>query len=256
MPTILLAIDAYSRLEQLLPAAMLLASGQNALLLGVFARDSRLLQGAALPCTQEVGANFAACYPLTADTIENRVWRIAEDMRRRLAVAAEQRKLPWEFQLCDSSISQITSETKADAVLPGWSGHLWVSGSNTGLRTAGGAARAPLVVVDDVSPAAAQAIAAARRLTAAAGLQDLVILVVDSAPTAVDGPSPPKRSSGTQPGEVRIRVNSPEHLARHLRVLRPALVLLGRDQPLASDSRLQKELSLLKCPLALLSATW
>ncbi len=254
MPTIVLAIDAYSQLEQLLPAALLLASGQNALLLGVFAQDSRLLQGAALPCTQEIGANSAACFPLTAETMENRVRRIAEDMRRRLAMAAERRKLPWEFQLCYGSISQITTETTADAVLPGWSGHLWISGSHPGPPTRSSAARAAIAVVDDGSLSAAQAVEAARRLTAAAGLPELVILEMDSVP--VPGLTGSARSSVGRPPEVRIRVDSPDQLMRHLRVLCPTLMLLGRDQPLASDSRLRKELFLLKCPLALLSATW
>ena len=57
MAEILLAIDAWTSLERLLPAALLMASQQHAALVGVFACDSRLSQGAALPFTHEVGAH-------------------------------------------------------------------------------------------------------------------------------------------------------------------------------------------------------
>ena len=121
MPTILLAIDACKRLERLLPAALLFASEQNAALLGLFVQDRQLLTGAALPFTREVRSNSATCYSLTADSIGKRMLTIAEGMRRRLAKEAEQRQLPFQFEICDGNIWQITNESEADVVLPGWS---------------------------------------------------------------------------------------------------------------------------------------
>ncbi len=131
MPAIPLEIDACRRLERLLPAALLFASEQNTALLGMFVQDSQLLKGAALPFTRELGANSATCYSLTADSSGKSMLTIAEGMRRRLAKEAERRQLPFQFEICDGSIWQITTESEADVVLPGWNADWVVKTSHT-----------------------------------------------------------------------------------------------------------------------------
>ena len=59
-----------------------------------------------------------------------------------------------------------------------------------------------------------------------------------------------------KPTEVVIRVASMEQLIRQIRLLRPTVVLLGRDQNLAADRQLQNQLALIRCPLALVQSTW
>ena len=254
MPTILLAIDARTQLERLLPAALLLASEHHSALFGVFAQDRALLQGAALPFTHEVGANSAASYPLTADSVEKRMRRIAEDMRRRLAAAAENLMLPWEFQICDSSISQITAGTKADVVLSGWNANWSLAAPPAGVSTRKTSARTVVVVIDDGSPSSAHMIEAARRLMSLARPHRLVILA--TSPVAGLSRSKPDPVIGRKAAEAVFRVTSTEQLISQIRRLGPMVVLLGRDQNLADDSQLHRKLALIKCPLALVQPTW
>lgn len=254
MPKILLAMDACTQLKRLLPAALLLASEQHSALLGVFAQNSALLQGAALPFTNEVGANSAVCYPLTADSIEKRVRRIAEEMRRQLAAAADRRQVPWEFQFCSSSISQITTEAKADVVLPGWNAIWSLAKTSAGLSARRTSASPVIVVVDEGSPSSAHMINTARRLMVTAGPHQLVILATP--PSAASSRTEPGSVAGRQPAEVVIRVASTEQLTSQIRLLSPTVMLLGRDQNLAADSQLQKKLAFMKCPLALVQPAW
>jgi len=254
MPEILLAIDGCTQLDRLLPAALLLASEQHSALRGVFAQDSALLQGAALPFTHEVGENSAACYPLTANSIARRMRRIAENMRRRLAAAAESQQLPWEFRICAGSILQITTEAQADVVLPGWNAIWSVARTSTSLSTRKTSASPVIVVVDDGSQSSAHVIDAARRLTITAGPHQLVILTMSL--TAESPRKEPGAVARGKPTEVVIRVASMEQLIRQIRLLRPTVVLLGRDQTLAADRQLQNQLALIRCPLALVQATW
>lgn len=254
MPQILVAMDACTQLERLLPAALLLTSEQPSALLGVFAQDRALLHGAALPLTHEVGANSAACYPLTADSIEKRMRRIAEDMRRSLAAAAERQLLPWEFQIRYDSISQITSETKADVVLSDLNANWLPATTPAGVALRKTSARQVIVVIDEGSQSSAHIINAARRLLSRAGPHQLVILAT---PAVAELPRPELRAMASgKPAEVVIRVDSLQQLTRQIRLLSPTVMLLGRDQNLAEDGKLPKKLALIKCPLALVPSTW
>ena len=254
MPTILLAIDACTRLERLLPAALLLASEQHSALLGVFAQDSELLQGAALPFTTEVGANSAACYPLTADSIAKRVQRIGEELRRQLVVAAERHQVPCEFRICCGSIAQIAFDTKADVVLRGWNAIWSLARTSGGLPVRKTSGNPVIVVVDDGSTSAALVIDAARRLTITAGSHHLVIMATPDAARFFQ--TEQGSVAGRNVAEAVIRVTSTEHLISQIRRLSPTVMLLGRDQNLAADSQLHRKLALIRCPLALVQPTW
>ncbi len=250
MPTILLAIDAFSPLDRLLPAAVLLASRQHAELLAVFSQDTRLIRGAALSCTQEIGANSAVCYPVTSTSMEKRVQRIADDMRRRLSKAAERQHLPWEFQQCFSSISQITTETDAEIVLPGWSESPWVSPESLHLSPRRTSTNPLILVIDDGSPCSAQVIEAARGLAGANGPPQRIILGLHAAFDS--GLDRRIMSADDRTGEIRIPVASREQLIRQLQLSRPTLTLLGREQLASADNQIHKALNSIKCPLALL----
>ena len=254
MRTILLAIDANTRLERLLPAALLFASEQHAVLSGLFVQNRQLLTGAALPFTREVGANSANCYALTADSIGKRMLTIAESMRRRLAKEAEHRQLPFQFGICEGDIQQITNESDADVVLPGWSADWAVSTSQAAPAAYKAAEKSVIIVVDDGSPSSSHVIEAARRLTTAAGTHRLVILAVSS------GAQLPRRNFATAsrdvPDETVVPFVSAEHLIRQICILQPTVMLLGRDQDLAADRQLRKKLAFSTCPLAFVQPTW
>ena len=257
MAEILLAIDAWTPLERLLPAALLMASQQHAALVGVFVRDSRLSQGAALPFTHEVGAHSASCYPVTAESIDRRIQTIAESVRRRLATAAERQHVPWEFRTCDGSILRITHETEADVVFLGWNRNLSTASTHARClipRTSWGTV---IVVVDDGSPSLANVISAARQLATNTKRHQLIIFKL------VSDPEYPLSELGASIGrsvltgtknEVAVCAASMEQLIRHLRQLDPFVMLIGRDQRLMKNNELLRDLALIQCPVALLRA--
>lgn len=253
MPTILLAIDAFSPLYRLLPAAVFLASRRNAELVCVFTQDSRLLPGVALSCTHEIGAHSAVCYPVTRRSIEKRMSGIADDMRRRLSMEAERQHLRWGFQQRSGSIAQIATETDAEIVVPGWGESQWADAMRSGIS----AHRTPdshvVAVVDEDSSATAQVVEAARSLLGPNGPNRLIILSLQR-----DNDTASERfqkSCDQSSGEVRIFVASFEKLIQHLRLLRPTLVLMGREQSLSADIQLHKTLTSIKCPVALIRTT-
>lgn len=254
MPTILLAIDANTRMERLLPAALLFATEHSAMLSGIFVQDRQLLTGAALPFTREVGANSARCYSLTADSIRKRILNIAESMRHRLANEAERRQLPFQFGICEGNILQITNESDAHIVLPGWSADWTVLTAHAAPSAHKTVRKSVIAVVDDGSPSSARVIEAARRLTMATGTHRLVVLAVSS------GAELPQSNFATvsrdMPDKTVISVASTEHLIRQISILQPTVMLLGRDQNLAADRLLQKKLTTIACQLAFVRPNW
>lgn len=278
MPVILLAIDACSPLEQLLPVALMLASQQHADLRGVFAQDNVLLQGVGLPFTQEIGASSAVCYPVTTLSIEKRVQHIAHKMRQRLAAAADQQHIPWDFQICSGTILQITHETDSDIVLPGWNSN-YSAASTRPLCAVSKSMPQTIVVVDDGSTGSKQVIRAARQIvevTDVAGGSTRNIspgqtrhpqtssarrLVIFDLPRqevrSSDDPAVLSEPTATTnlANETHVNVASTEQVIGHLRQLRPSLFLMGRRQRLAEDRPFQRALTMMKCPVALLKMT-
>ena len=250
MSTILLAIDAFSPLDRLLPAALLLASRHHAELLAVFSQDNSLIRSAALSCTQEVGANSAICYPVTSMSIEQRVQRIADDMRQRLSKAAERQQIPWRFQQCCSSILQISTETDAEIVIPGWSASPWGGPKSLHLTPRRTSTNPFILVIDDGLPCSAHVIEVARGLTAASGQLELIILGLQAA--FESGSDRRTMSADDRKGETRIPVASMAQLIRQLQLLCPTLTLVGREQLAATDNQIHTALKSMKCPLALL----
>lgn len=249
MPTILLAIDAFSPLYRLIPAAAFLASRRDSELQCVFAQDSRLLKGVALSCTREIGGHSASCYPVTSRSIEKRMSGIADDMRRRLSIEAERRHLRWSFEQCSGSILQIATETDAEIVVPGWGESQWTDAMRSSVSTHRNPSSCVVAMVDEDSSSAVQVVEAARSLVGSNGPRRLIILLLHrDADAASEGLQSFARHSSE---EVEISVDSIEKLIQQLCLLRPIMVLLGREQAVSVDIRLHKTLALIKCPLAM-----
>lgn len=257
MAEILLVIDAWTPLERLLPAALLMASRQRAALVGIFAHDSRLRQGAALPFTHEVGSHSASCYPVTSESIDRRIQTIAERVRRQLAAAAERQQVPWMFRTCDSSILRITDETEADVVFPGWNRNLTTISAHARRVVPKTSSGTVIVVIDNGSPASPNVISAARQLMENTKPCQLIIfkLVSDTECPVKESSAPAGRSvpAGTM-NEVIVLTASMEQLIRNLRQLDPFVMLIGRDQRLMENSKLIRNLAIIQCPVALLKA--
>lgn len=250
MPKIVLAIDAYTSIDCLLRAALLLATEQDSQLIGVFARDERLPQGAALPWTQVIGAKTAECFPINAVSVENRISQIAAKMRQQLASVADRRNLHWEFSQRSGSIAQVADEIDADIVFLGWSGSQWGVETHSFRSFVRSATRQFMIVIDDGSPLSERVIRAAERYTAESHLQQLVVVSIPGRPS--EGSRRSTERSHEKPAARDVRASSIEQLIVQIRLLRPALVLMGRDQPVSADSRLFRSLAAIGCPVAFL----
>lgn len=257
MTQILIAIDAWTPLERLLPVALLMASHQHAALVGIFSLESRLRQGAALPFIHEVGALSAASYPVTAKSIDRRIQSIAESVRQRLAAAAERNKVPWEFRTCDGSLLRIANETDADVVFPGWNRKFSSMSARAGRRISKSSS-GTFIVVDDGSPSFANTISAARKLAINIRLPQLIIFKLNSDRECPAEKSEVAARQSVPSGSIKeivVPVASMEQLMRHLRQSEPFLMLIGRDQRLLENSQLLRVLALINCPVALLRRT-
>lgn len=249
MATILLAIDACTPVEKLLPAAVLLATQHRAGLLAVFVEDIRLTQTAALPFTTEIGMLTGVCHQLTAESIELRLKHIAEEVRRQLAAAAERRRVPWEFRVSRGTMAQILRDTEADIVLAGQSGFALLPVSKQIARRQEAADARCLLVIDDGTAAAKTAIDVGRTLVAANHHSRLVILALN----ASGEPSPRHRHLTGTDREIEIRVATVSQLVGQIRRIRPSLMLIARNQDMAENCSVRRELEAIRCPLAILN---
>ena len=260
MPTILLALDARTQLDRLLPAALWIAAKQHATLKGLFARDKSLLRGVALACTYEVGSSSAVCYSVSAKSMEARMRHIAEHMRQRLSAAATRNNLPFEFQICEGSLAAITNDASAEVVFPGWASEHSAASAHGHPRLTSRSISPLIVVVDDGTPAAVQAVEFARRLTELSGTHRLVIFLLPQAKETggliLHSSDDLHRlgTTGKLSTQTTIPVGSINQLARQLLMLRPALLLLGRDQTVVSNKTLQQQSARINCPTALLQS--
>lgn len=269
MPTILLPMDASTQLEQLLPVALMLARNRHAGLLALFIEDSRIVQGAALPFTQEISAVSAVFHPVTADSIERRMQCVAQQMQRRLATAAESLRLSWEFRVCRSSIAQVMLETNAEIVLQGWNWMASYPRMQTTRKRHAARRQTNIVVIDDGSESAGQAVNLARKLAdsdrhqlvalsiSSTEAQSTPTLAAFSSITAFPAPAARRSSSSIFrrtdiASPIVISVTSMQQLAWYLHSLRPTLLMLSQQQTILSDPRMRRELAAIGCPVAIL----
>ncbi len=178
---VLVGLDASPASLGALAAAAELAARLGAELAGLFVEDEELLRLAALPFAQVVRATSGARERLDPVSAEAALRAFAARARDALERTASVRRVEYTFRVARGSVVRevLAAADGADLLVLGAGGHARQARAAVGgtARTAAAQARAPVLliargsalgehiaVVDDGTPAAARALAFARRL--------------------------------------------------------------------------------------------
>ncbi len=188
---VVVALDAAGDSRAAVETGTALAASWRVELRALFVEDAALRRVAELPFTRQVSSPLPVTTPFDLPGLEAEFAALAAHLRRHLAVAAARRAVPWTFEIVRdlARASEWALEAAdllvAESAARPFARHLLLESP---LRAAfrqsrrpvlflppGRAAAAPVMVVDDGSPGAAQALAAAEQMTAAIG-DGLVVL--------------------------------------------------------------------------------
>ncbi len=190
---ILVALDASPHSLAALDAAVNLAAGMNAELVGLFVEDTAYLRLAEIPCAREFLYFSANEVPLSRASMESRLKGQAEQARKALAAVAHRAKIEWSFRTVRGDVTSEVLAAAGDVDLlaigrRGWSldrrlrigsTALELSASSIPvllLRESGLPHGASVVVYYDGSPAAKRGLAAALQLEDA-GMDGITVLL-------------------------------------------------------------------------------
>ena len=136
---ILIALDASSHSLAALEAAVEIAHQRGGELLGVFVEDANLLRLSTCSLAKEVGASAAESRDLNQPGLESIFRANAAHARQALELAAEHRRIPWEFQVIRGEVQQTIVELvkEAEVVALGAMGSQWTSSSGFGSTALG-----------------------------------------------------------------------------------------------------------------------
>jgi len=193
---ILVALDASPHSLAALEAAVVLATGVQAELVGLFVKDDNLLRLAGLPFARQQGLYSPEPRPLDEPQIERELRARARRAEHALAALADPAQVPWSFRVVRGAIAAelLAAAAEADLISLGRSG--W---SPTGRRRVGSTTRAvlsqaphpalvvrqgahlkpPIMAVYDGSVLAGSALATAARLAQGKEGELLVLVVAD-----------------------------------------------------------------------------
>jgi nucleotide-binding universal stress UspA family protein len=111
------ALDASPASRFAVRTAVDLAARFKAELVGLFVEDINLLRAARLPFVREVGAVSPTARRLDVGDVRRELRAQAEQMRRLLALAADLRRIPWEFRVRHGPVAAEVLAAAADADL-------------------------------------------------------------------------------------------------------------------------------------------
>ncbi|MBL8815500.1 MAG: hypothetical protein JNL58_05690 [Planctomyces sp.] len=226
MPHVTIAVDAGSSLDRILPAALLLASVQNADLQCVVSQNRELLKAADLSCVYETGSRSALRHKVNSTSLRAQLSKFAESIKQRLSREAERWDIPWHIEESEDSLESLLANTTDSTIISDQSIRM-AAGLRSGIRQSHPTSQTPVVVVvDDHSEAASNLLNLARRMVAA-------------------GP----HNHGIE--VLHTRDASQDSLRSVLRHHLPVVLLIGRHQNLVCDSRWAKELTSVRCPFAI-----
>jgi nucleotide-binding universal stress UspA family protein len=270
---ILVALDASTHDPALLDAAALLAAHLEAELAGLFIEDLNLLRSAELPFVRQVSLLTAAAEDFDAPSTERELKAMAGRAERRIAAAAEPRRVKWSFRVVRGHTAREVTAAALDADLviveesarplsrhlrlpaPCRDATLQVSRSvllyRHGAPTAGA-----IAVVYDGSAEADQALAMASRLAQGDGGRALELLILPRAPgRGVELQHRARQRLAEHRGEVSFRVLGPAGLPQVGRAAREAgagLVVVLASSSVARGVDIESLLKELGCPVLLL----
>jgi nucleotide-binding universal stress UspA family protein len=114
---IMAALDASPASRFAVRTAVDLAARFKAELVGLFVEDINLLRAARLPFVREVGAVSPTARRLEVGDVRRELRAQAEQMRRLLALAADLRRVPWDFRVRHGPVAAEVLAAAADADL-------------------------------------------------------------------------------------------------------------------------------------------
>ena len=117
---ILIALDSSSQSLSALDAAVEIAHQRGCELLGVFIEDAELLRVTECDVAREVGASAAQSRDLQHAEIESIFRSLAAHARQSLEIAAERKRIPWDFQVIrgqvDETLTELMKEVEVTAL--------------------------------------------------------------------------------------------------------------------------------------------
>jgi len=269
MRRILVALDASLHSLAALETAAELAARWHAELLGVFVEDVNLLRLAGLPFPREVYASSATAEPLDTPSMERALKVRAEQARRAFVATAARAKVQASFRVVRGQVAAevLGAASEADLLILGREsrrlGRPAPLGS-TALTVATRAARAllvrhgvpvtrPILVVDDGSRSASQALRVAASVAEALGGGLTVLVAADTADARDALAARAAALIGQRPVPVRFlplpRVDV-AHLARAVRAEGDGILVLGSPS-LLRDEALEQLLHEIESPVLL-----
>lgn len=227
MSRITIALDFGSSLDRILPAAVLLASAQDAELRFVVSENRELLRAADLPCVYETGIRSALSHAVNSTSLRTQQKKFAEDIRLQLVRRTAKLDLKWCFEETDEPLSELLANATNCAIISDQSLKASTAG-RSGRRSRFDSFETPVIaVMDDQTPAASRLLSLARRM-AVSGHRNYCIEVLHANEASADS------------------------LLPALRHCRPVVLLIGRTQSPADSSRAIRKLALFGCPFAII----
>jgi nucleotide-binding universal stress UspA family protein len=179
---ILLPLDVSRDSLSALSTAFDLAAALGGEVTGLFIEDSRLLAAGSLPFAREVGSMSGRSQPIGSSDIEKRFHALADKARGALGEAAQRLRVRFSFKVARGDVPAeiLTATTDADMVVlgkAGWSLGAFRRPGSTCLAILSGSPvpvlvveqgerlAAPILVIDDGTPAGRRAVEFAQELS-------------------------------------------------------------------------------------------
>jgi nucleotide-binding universal stress UspA family protein len=261
---VLLALDAAGLDAEAFEAASALAARLGAELEALFVEDDDLARLAALPFARQLGLSSATRRPLLHGDIE-RAWRAgAVRARTALSQAAARHQVRWSFQVrrgeTGAVLVQLAAQSDLITVTLGGPAVTRTTVVESVLRAApcpllvrpaGGALRAPYVVLDEGSEASARALRLTLQLARDGG-GDIVVLLAAGEHARREQLRAQAEAIAVSAGvRIATRALAPSDaiaVAGAIRALRPGTLVLAADSALVDAALLRRLPAAVGCP--------
>ena len=254
---LLVTLDASDESLSGLEAAAEVAMRLNAELMGLFVKDSRLVELAGLPCAREVRLTSAWGKRMRPTTMERQLRVKEAAARRALEAAASRAHIEWSFRVTAQEPSEalLEAEPEIDLVLVGaydrrQQARFTLDGDAVVWGAAPGARRGGSSVTYDGSPIAKRALAAATRLSRGEGLSVLIPADANAASREREV-AEVLASSGTPTWFMPLAPGDTRAIAHAVRASRSNLLVLACDSALLGAGPVDRLIAEVTVPVLL-----
>jgi len=177
------ALDVAAKPDEVLKAAVELATALHAELVGLFVEDQRLLQAAELPFAQEFGLTTARARPFGRDDLERALRRRVERMRHMIGEMAQPLGLAWTLEVVrgESLSTALAFAGMDDLLVIGRAQYIPWNHARSGTAPPKAARVRPIAVLFDDTPQSVRALGFAVTLSRAAA-SDIAVLIPAAGP--------------------------------------------------------------------------